>query len=60
MIIKIIVQNCILKFVYELLKLGNIMSQREAEQRFNNGELIWVDDYFRDDGTHVSGYYRRK
>lgn len=48
------------EFIYELLNLGNIMSQREAEQRFNSGELIWVDDYFRDDGTHVSGYYRRK
>ena len=48
------------EFVYELLNLGNIMSQREAEQSFNSGELIWVDDYFRDDGTHVSGYYRRK
>ena len=48
------------EYLYELLNLGNIMSQREAEQKFNNGELIWVDDYFRDDGTHVSGYYRRK
>ena len=47
------------EFIYELLNLGNIMSQREAEQRFNSGELIWVDDYFRDDGTHVSGYFRR-
>ena len=48
------------EFIYELLNLGNIMSQREAEQRFNSGELIWVDDYYRDDGTHVSGYFRRK
>lgn len=48
------------EFIHELLNLGNIMSQREAEQRFNSGELIWVDDYYRDDGTHVSGYFRRK
>ena len=25
-----------------------------------NGDLIWVDDYTRHDGTPVKGYYRRK
>lgn len=26
----------------------------------SKGELIWVNDYTRDDGTPVKGYYRRK
>ena len=32
----------------------------QAQQDVVNGVLIWVDKYKRDDGTEVSGYYRRK
>lgn len=39
---------------------GNVISEARAQEMLKSGELIWVDAYVRDDGTHVSGYYRRK
>ncbi len=33
--------------------------KEEMERRVRFGELIYVEDYVRSDGTHVSGYYRR-
>ncbi|MBR1908551.1 DUF2974 domain-containing protein, partial [bacterium] len=47
-------------FIDQQLKLGRIMTKAEAEEKVRNGDLIWVNSYTRDDGTEVSGYYRRK
>ena len=33
--------------------------KEEVDRRVRFGELIYVEDYVRSDGTHVSGYYRR-
>ena len=32
--------------------------KEELERRTRFGELIYVEDYVRSDGTKVSGYYR--
>ena len=33
--------------------------KEELDRRVRFGELIYVSDYTRSDGTYVSGYYRR-
>lgn len=33
--------------------------KEELDRRLRFGELIYVEDYVKDDGTKVSGYYRR-
>ena len=47
-------------FINQQLKLGNIMSKAQADEKVKTGDLIWVNSYNRDDGTKVCGYYRRK
>ena len=47
-------------FINQQLKLGNIMSKAQADEKVKAGDLIWVNLYTRDDGTKVCGYYRRK
>ena len=37
-----------------------IPSVKNLDKRVQKGELIYVDDYTRSDGTKVSGYYRRR
>ena len=48
------------KYINQQLKSGNVMPESMAEERLHAGELIWVEPYFREDGTAVSGYYRRR
>lgn len=48
------------KYINQQLKSGNVMPESMAEERLHGGELIWVEPYFREDGTAVSGYYRRR
>ena len=53
------------KYVPAMLKQfyenGNkLPKESELKESVNSGGLIYVDDYVRQDGTHVSGYYRRK
>ena len=47
-------------FIEQQLKLGRIMPKAQAEEKVKSGDLIYVNSYTRDDGTEVSGYYRRK
>ena len=47
-------------FIEQQLKLGRIMTKAQAEEQVKTGDLIYVNSYTRDDGTEVSGYYRRK
>ncbi len=42
------------------LRAGKIMAKSQAEEKLKSGDLIWVDDYTRSDGTHVRGYYRSR
>jgi len=42
------------------LKTGRVMAKAQAEKMLKSGNLIWVNDYKRADGTHVKGYYRTK
>ena len=53
------------KYVPAMLKQfyenGNKLPKEiELKESVNSGGLIYVDDYVRQDGTHVSGYYRHK
>lgn len=53
------------KYVPQLLEQfesnnKKLPSEKELKQRVNNGELIYVHNYTRSDGTQVSGYYRHK
>lgn len=53
------------KYVPQLLEQfesnnKKLPSEMELKQRVNNGELIYVHNYTRSDGTQVSGYYRHK
>ncbi len=47
-------------FINKQLKTGRVMAKAQAEEKLKSGDLIWVDDYERTDGTHVRGYYRTK
>ena len=37
-----------------------VPKKADAEKAVINGELIWVNNYIRSDGTPVSGYFRHK
>ena len=41
------------------LSKNKILKHYKAEQSAMRGELIKVNSYTRDDGTHVDSYYRR-
>ncbi|MGN0018882.1 MAG: hypothetical protein ACI37S_07575 [Candidatus Gastranaerophilaceae bacterium] len=47
-------------FINQQIKSGNVMTKAQAEEKLKLGDLIWVNSYFRSDGTEVSGYYRRR
>ena len=47
-------------FINQQLKLGRIITKAQAEEKIKSGDLIYVNSYTRDNGTEVSGYYRRK
>jgi len=48
------------EFINRQLKNYGIPRDIEAKERVKTGDLIYVDSYTRDNGTEVSGYYRRK
>ena len=47
-------------FINQQLMAGNIMTEMQAKEQLETGNLIWVNSYTRADGTEVKGYYRRK
>lgn len=47
-------------FINQQLMAGNIMTEMQAKEQLEAGNLIWVSSYTRADGTEVKGYYRRK
>lgn len=47
-------------FINQQLMAGNIMTEMQAKEQLEAGNLIWVNSYTRADGTEVKGYYRRK
>ncbi len=42
------------------LENNRFLSKKEAENLVQSGDLIWVNEYVRDDGTKVKGHYRTK
>lgn len=48
------------EFIDNQLKSFGILNKFQADQEVKAGNLIWVNPYTREDGTEVSGYYRRK
>ncbi len=42
------------------LKEGMMNNRAFFESGVQSGNLIWVDEYVRHDGTKVSGYYRSR
>mgnify|MGYP003347049970 CR=1 FL=1 len=46
--------------ILEEFTSGRMMHESEAKEKVKSGELIYVDSYTRQDGTKVSGYYRRR
>lgn len=42
------------------IKNIGMLSNKEAKNKLQTGDLIWVNSYVRDDGTEVKGYYRHK
>lgn len=46
--------------INEQLSSFGIPTELQAQQAVQNGSLIWVNSYTREDGTQVCGYYRRK
>ena len=47
-------------FINQQVAAGKVMPEVQARQQVQAGNLIYVKSYTRDDGTEVSGYYRRK
>ena len=47
-------------FINQQIKNGKVMPKNQADAKVQDGDLIWVDDYTRDDGTPVKGYYRSR
>ena len=39
---------------------GTMRNKEYFEDQVQSGNLIWVDEYMRDDGTKVKGHYRAK
>ncbi len=48
------------KYIDNQLKEFGVPRENQAQNMLSTGELICVNDYTRDDGTPVKGYYRRK
>ena len=48
------------KHIHRQYKEFGIPTEKQAQEEVKSGNLIWVDDYKRDDGTPVQGYYRRR
>ena len=42
------------------LENNRFLSKKDADAQVQDGNLIWVDEYVRDDGTKVKGHYRAK
>ncbi len=42
------------------LENNRFLSKKDADAQVQDGNLIWVDEYVRDDGTKVKGHYREK
>ena len=47
-------------FINQQVAAGKVMPEAHAKQQVQAGNLIYVNSYTRDNGTEVSGYYRRK
>ena len=47
-----------LRWLDNLLDKSPMPTKKEVDKRVRIGELIYVKDYTREDGTKVSGYYR--
>jgi len=47
-------------YIYKQLNEFGIPREYQARNMVSNGDLIWINDYKRNDGTPVKGYYRRK
>jgi len=48
------------KYIDKQLKEFGVPREHQAKDMVSKRDLIWVDDYKRNDGTPVKGYYRRK
>lgn len=48
------------KYIDKQLKEFGVPYEHQAQAEVAKGSMIWVDDYTRQDGTPVKGYYRRK
>lgn len=48
------------KFIMQQVAEGKVMTEMQAKEQLEAGNLIWVNSYTRADGTEVNGYYRRK
>lgn len=46
--------------INEQLSSFGIPTELQAQQAVQNGSLIWINSYKKEDGTQVCGYYRRK
>ena len=47
-------------FINQQVTAGKIMSDAQARQQVQTGNLIYVNSYTRSDGTEVKGYYRSR
>ena len=45
-------------YLDNLVDISPMPTKKEVDKRVRIGELIYVKDYTREDGTKVSGYYR--
>ncbi len=46
--------------ILEAYTVGKMIHESEAKEKVKSGELIFVESYTRQDGTKVSGYYRKR
>ncbi len=40
------------------LNEGTMNNKKYFENKVKNGEMIWINEYVRSDGTKVQGHYR--
>ena len=45
-------------YLDQALEYGDMPTKEDLDKRVGTGELVYVDEYTRGDGTKVSGYYR--
>lgn len=45
-------------YLDQALEYDNMPTKEDLDKRVGTGELVYVDEYTRGDGTKVSGYYR--